>query len=82
MWGEGSKDYSEEVIKSYLCKHGSMVVERSGNDLSLNSLGTIHVGGSKLRDFRNRTNINFGRKIASLARTSKLYNYMNIFVIQ
>ena len=47
MWGEGSKDYSEEVITSYLCRHGSIVEQRSDRQLSIINVGAIHVGGSQ-----------------------------------
>ena len=72
MWGEGSKDYSEEVIKNYICRHGSIVLEQRarnnnnargmGGQLSLSNLASIHAGGST----RNSTDFQFGRKIVML----------------
>ena len=70
VWGEGSKDYSEKVIKSYICRHGSVVRNRMDNQqLSLPNLAAIHAGGSA--NNRNRTNIQFGRKVADLTFDSK-----------
>ena len=68
MWGEGSESYSEEVIKTYICKHGSIVSQRRNNQqLSLNNFGAIHAGGST----GNRQYIPFGKKVANLTRMGK-----------
>ena len=65
MWGEGSESYSEEVIKTFICKHGSIVSQRNhGQQLSIPNLATIHAGGST----ENRQYLPFGREVARLAR--------------
>ena len=65
VWGEGSRDYSEKVIRSYICKHLSIIMQRSGQLANINTLGMIHRGGST--NYRNRTNIMFGRTVGHLA---------------
>ena len=66
MWGEGSKNYSEEVIKTFICKHGAIVSQRfSGQQLSIVALAAIHAGGST----ENRRYGSFGRTVADLALT-------------
>ena len=67
MWGEGSQSYSEEVIKTYICKHGSIVSQRYNQQLSLPHLAAIHAGGST----ENRLYRQFGREVAILARMGK-----------
>ena len=65
MWGEGSKEYSEEVIRSYLCAHGLIVKKKMGNQqLSPTNLAAIHAGGSRANT--NRTNRVFGKKVQRL----------------
>ena len=68
MWGEGSESYSEEVIKTFICKHGSILSQRRNNDqLSLPNLAAIHAGGST----GNRQYMLFGRKVANLIHMGK-----------
>lgn len=68
MWGEGSESYSEEVIKTFICKHGSIVSQRRNNQqLGLNNLAAIHAGGST----GNVLNRQFGVEVAQLARMGK-----------
>ena len=70
VWGEGSKNYSEEVIRSYLCRHGS-VVQRKKNDqqLSVTNLAAIHAGGSSGN--KNRSSLRFGIKVRDSLINSK-----------
>ena len=65
VWGEGSKNYSEEVIRSYVCKHGLIVMRRRKNDLSKGNLAAIHAGGSSGNT--DRINRKFGAKVFRLA---------------
>ena len=80
MWGEGSKNYSEEVIKSYICRHGQIVMQRRmNNQLSIVNLAAIHVGGSS--NNTKAPNRQFGARVASLLTRSKFkiffsYNYL------
>ena len=67
MWGEGSKNYSEEVIKTYICKHGAIVEGRRNQQLSVLNLAAIHAGGSS----DNTRRIDFGREVAALIRNGK-----------
>lgn len=46
VWGEGSKNYSEMVIRSYLCRHGSDLRNPSG--IGLFTLAAIHHSGSNV----------------------------------
>ena len=46
-WGEGSKNYSEMVIRSYLCKHGEEL--RQPGNIGLYTLAAIHHSGSQIR---------------------------------
>ena len=68
MWGEGSESYSEEVIKTFICKHGSIVSQRNrGQQLTILNLAAIHAGGSTgYRLYRQ-----FAREVANLARMGK-----------
>lgn len=70
VWGEGSKEYSEEVIKSYICRHGLIVQERNNNQLSPKNLAAIHAGGSSANT--NKTNRNFGVKVQKLINNGNI----------
>ena len=48
VWGKGSREYSEMVIRSYVCKHADDVM-KPGN-LHLFSLAAIHKSGSNTKD--------------------------------
>jgi len=76
VWGEGSKNYSEEVVKSYICKHGTIIMEKNNRQLSLNSLAAIHVGGSE----NLRANVMFGRKVRQLAIMGKFSLYFCCYI--
>lgn len=69
VWGEGSKIYSEEVIKSYICKHGSSIEQASGRVLSRRALAAVHAGGSG--SFRRAENRMFAREVLEVLRSSK-----------
>ena len=73
MWDEGSKDYSEEVIRSFICKHGSIVQRRCNQQLSLTNLAAIHAGGSS----GNVDNRQFGKEVAALALMGKFRQLAN-----
>ena len=62
MWGEGSKNYSEEIIRSYLCKHTSLLQRGRNLPLTIVGLAAVHAGGSA--NFKSRANIWFGRLVA------------------
>ena len=70
VWGKDSKNYSEEVIKSYLCKHGSIVQENTGAQLTIVGLSAIYFGGSA--EYRRRENTQLGRQLAQLIHDGKL----------
>ena len=70
VWGKGSKSYSEEVIESYLCKHGSIVEQRTGRQLNISTLGAIYFGGSA--NYSSRENLQLGRQLAQLISNGKL----------
>ena len=62
MWGEGSKNYSEEIIRSYLCKHISLLQRGRGLTLTTVGLAALHAGGSA--NFGSRASVWFGRLVA------------------
>ena len=71
VWGEGSKEYSEEVIKSYICRHGLIVQRNNDNQQPTpKNLAAIHAGGS--RENKNRTNRIFGAKVQRLINDGTL----------
>ena len=70
VWGKDSKNYSEEVIKSYLCKHVSIVQQNTGNQVGTTSLGAIYFGGSA--EYRRRENRQLGIQLAQLIHGGKL----------
>lgn len=70
VWGEGSKEYSEQVIRSYVCRHGSIIEKKSNKQLSQQNLAAVHAGGSDQNT--NKTNIEFARKLQRLINASKL----------
>ena len=76
VWGEGSKDYSEEVIRSFICKHGSIVQRRRNQQLSLTNLAAIHAGGSS----GNVDNRQFGKEVAALAIMGKFRQLVSYIV--
>ena len=60
VWGEGSKNYSEMVIRNYLCNQG----ENLGSNIAgLGTLYAIHKDGAPLRDNRFRSVISELRQI-------------------
>ena len=64
VWGESGKNYSEEVIRSYICKHGPKFVRRlrSGVNITARILAIIHaIGSSELNARRN--NFQFVRRV-------------------
>ena len=72
MWGKGSKNYSEEVIKSYLCRHGSML--RYGSKLAIPGFdvlyfGALYFGGAA--NFKSRENLLLGRQLSQLIGNGK-----------
>ena len=76
MWGEGSRNYSEEIIKRYLCKHGLLVQQRSGNQLTIIDLIAVHVGGST--DHENPTNLPFIKYLTTMLRSDEvIHQYIN-----
>ena len=46
VWGEGSKNYSEMIIRSYLCRHGSNL--KKSDNIGLFTLAAIHHSGSEV----------------------------------
>ena len=70
VWGEGSKSYSEEVIRSYICRHGSTMMRRRNRSrqFSIRGLAAIHAGGS-IR-VTNETKM-FVDKVWNLSRMGK-----------
>ena len=68
MWGEEGKNYSKAVIRSYICKHVSMLGRN--RQLSIISLAAIHAGGSS--KYRERDNIQFGKRILDQSLRGKL----------
>ena len=76
VWGSGSKSYSEEVVRSYICKHGTIVKERRGQQLGRVNIAAIHKGGSDNNtDPENR---GFGVLVNRMYRQGK-YNH-NIYL--
>ena len=57
VWGNGSRSYSEEVIKSYICREAMM--RSTSRQLSNKALAGLHKGGFPLglrsgnTEFRN-----------------------------
>ena len=56
VWGEGSRNYSEMVIRSYVCRHAVNIGNPAG--LHLYTLAAIHKTGSNIKNqianqFRN-----------------------------
>lgn len=79
VWGEGSRSYSEEVIKTFICKHGSMIQRRFNlQQLGLNKLAAIHAGARS--STRSRAYAQFGAKVANLTRFSKLRLLVTVFM--
>ena len=73
-----SKNYSEEVVKSYICLHGSIVQERRRNhQLSIVNLGAIYAGGSSNNNRAN--NLLFGRELAQLIFSGKNVNVQCVY---
>ena len=48
VWGKGSREYSEMVIRSYVCKHADDIMNPRG--VSLYTLAAIHKSGSNIRN--------------------------------
>ena len=69
MWGGGSKTYSEQVVKSYICKHGSLIEQASGRVLTRRTLAAVHAGGSD--SFRRIENRMFAREVLEVLHSSK-----------
>ena len=72
VWGSDGEEYSRQVIKSYICKHGNIILERrrgnegGGGTLSVATVATIHKAGS------NQSNLgrlsSFGRLVHMIHR--------------
>ena len=86
VWGEGSRNYSEEVIKSYICRHGSIVEQRNDRknkqrELNIVNLAAIHVGGST----GNIANRPYGLRVAKLVKEGRFslltYVHMPICIL-
>ena len=64
MWGESGKNYSKEVIRSYICKRGLILQRRPRRRIyRFNTLilAAIHAGGSS--EFPVRDNLQFARRV-------------------
>ena len=72
VWGETGKNYSKEVIRSYICKHGSILQRRRGMRLTIAGLAAIHAGGSSF----TRKNVLFGSRVAQLVASKLNLVYM------
>lgn len=48
VWGEGSRNYSEMVIRSYVCRHAVNI--GNPDNLHLYTLAAIHKTGSNIRN--------------------------------
>ena len=72
MWGAGSKSYSEEVVKSYICKHGSIIEQTGDRVLNKRALAAVHAGGSA--NFRSAANRKFAREVLEVLRSGKVFS--------
>jgi len=62
VWGKDSRNYSEEVIKSYICGEA---MKRSGNSqLTPRALARLHKGG--FENFKNKTLSPFGKTVTAI----------------
>ncbi|XP_065920074.1 uncharacterized protein [Dysidea avara] len=62
VWGKDSRIYSEEVIKSYICREA---MRRShNNQLSISGLARLHKGG--FQNLRNRSLLPFGNTVTTI----------------
>ena len=69
VWGSDSKNFSEDIVRSYICKHGMIVKERSRRQLSRSNIAAIHKGGSANNTvLANRL---FGRTVNAMYFQSK-----------
>ena len=70
VWGVGSKEYSEGVIRSYICRQTSQ--GRTDRQFNVAILASIHARGSSSSMISNADLRAFGREVASLIHTGKL----------
>ena len=69
VWGSLSDEYAKEVIRSYLCYHGTIVKRRSSGQLPNRTIASIHRAGSTRRELRIHRE--FGRMVEEMADASE-----------
>jgi len=62
VWGKDSRIYSEEVIKSYICREA--MTFSHNNQLSTSGLARLHKGG--FQNLRNQTLLPFGNTVTRI----------------
>ena len=79
VWGSSGDEYSKQVIRSYICYHGTIVKQNRrrsrGGQLNINSIAAIHRGGSTDLRTSSRVHSNFISSVREMVQSGKLiYN--------
>jgi len=75
VWGRGSQNYSEEVIKSYICSQARL--RNSDRQLSYRALAGLHKGGFP-QGLRQQTHKEFGMRVQQTFRKARTVCYFYI----